>query len=72
MREHGRTDNDLLARLAQDPRLRLEPAEVERLSAHPLDFVGNAGAQTRAFVEQVTALVARHPEAGAYAPGTLL
>ena len=72
MRERGRAENDLLARLAADPRLGLELADVERLSASPLEFVGNAPAQTRSFVEQVASVVAKYPEAAAYAPGTLL
>ena len=72
MRERGRAENDLLARLAADPRLGLEPADVERLSASPLEFVGNAPAQTRSFVEQVASVVAKYPEAAAYTPGMLL
>jgi adenylosuccinate lyase len=72
MRERGRTDNDLLGRLASDARLGLSAEELAALLGRPLDFVGNAPAQTRTFVAQVDQLVQAHPEAASYAPGDLL
>jgi adenylosuccinate lyase len=72
MRERGRAENDLLARLAADARLGLSEDELKALLGRPLDFVGNAPAQTRAFVARVGGLVDAHPEAAGYAPGDLL
>jgi adenylosuccinate lyase len=66
MRETGRDDNDLLQRLAGDARLGLSLPVLQQALGNPLDFVGAAPAQTRAFVHQVEALVRRHPDAARY------
>ena len=66
MRQSGRDDNDLLQRLAGDVRLGLSLPALQQALGKPLDFVGAAAAQTRAFVTQVEALVRRHPEAARY------
>ena len=68
----GRTDNDLLERLAADPRLGLDRAAIEALVADPIEFTGAARSQTRAVVRRVEALVARHPDAAAYTPDAIL
>ncbi len=44
MRERGRVDNDLLARLAADPRLPLDRAALDAIVAEPVSFVGAAPA----------------------------
>jgi adenylosuccinate lyase len=72
MREQGAPDNDLLERLAADDRLPLDRAALDALVGEPLSFVGTAEAQVQAFVAQVAAVVARHPEAAAYRPEPLL
>jgi adenylosuccinate lyase len=72
MREQGRQDNDLLARLANDARLGLGANELANLLGRPLDFVGNAPAQTRAFTARVEQLVQTYPAAAAYTPGAML
>jgi adenylosuccinate lyase len=72
MREQGAADNDLLARLAADPRLRLSPAEVDALVADPRVFVGAASAQVEQICHEVAELVARHPEASTYRPAAIL
>jgi adenylosuccinate lyase len=72
MREQGRTDNDLVARLAADDRIPLDRAALDALLADPLGFVGRAGEQVDAFAGQVADLVARHPEAAQYRPGAIL
>jgi len=72
MREQGRADNDLIERLARDSRLGLGADELRALLGRPLDFAGNAPAQTRAFVARVAELVQAHPEAAAYVPGEML
>lgn len=66
MREEGAAANDLLDRLASDDRLPLDRAALDALVGEPLSFVGTAVAQVGAFVDQVTAVVARHPAAAAY------
>ena len=66
MREKGQAENDLLARLAADERL---PAFT---LPDPLAFTGAAGAQVRAVVSRVDAIVAEHPDAAAYTPGAIL
>jgi adenylosuccinate lyase len=72
MREEGAADNDLLDRLAADPRLPLDRAALDALVGEPLSFVGTAPAQVDAFVAQVAEVVARHPEAAAYRPEPIL
>jgi adenylosuccinate lyase len=72
MREQGAADNDLLARLAADPRLRLSPAEVDALVADPRVFVGAASAQVEQICQEVAEVVARHPEASTYRPAPIL
>ncbi|MGV3758515.1 MAG: adenylosuccinate lyase [Actinomycetota bacterium] len=72
MREEGTADNDLLDRLAADERLPLDRAALDALVGEPLSFVGTAVAQVQAFVDQVAAVVARHPDAAAYHPEPIL
>jgi adenylosuccinate lyase len=68
----GRADNDLLDRLAADPRLGLDRAAVAALVDDPIEFTGAARSQTRAVVRRVEALTARFPGAAAYTPGEIL
>ena len=49
MRE-GRTDNDLFDRLAGDPRLGLDRADIAALVAEPIEFTGAARSQVEAVV----------------------
>jgi adenylosuccinate lyase len=65
-------DNDLLSRLAQDARVPLSLADLQKLLGEPLELVGNAPAQVAEFVRSVEALVAQYPEAARYRPGRLL
>jgi adenylosuccinate lyase len=71
MRERA-APNDLLDRLAADPRLGLGRDELAELVADPAALVGAASAQVRAVVERVRAVVERHPEAAAYRPAPIL
>jgi adenylosuccinate lyase len=68
----GRSDNDLLDRLAGDPRLGLDRPALDALLADRLSFVGTAAHQTEVFCAQVADVVARHPEAAAYRPEPVL
>ena len=72
MRQEGRSDNDLVARLAADERLGLSAGTLEEVLAEPLSFVGAASDQTRRFVASVAGLAARHPRAAGYRPGSML
>ncbi len=68
----GRSENDVFAQLAADPRLGLTEAQLSSLVAEPITFTGAALAQTQAVVRRVTELVEAHPAAAAYAPGAIL
>jgi adenylosuccinate lyase len=72
LREEGAEGNDLLERLAADPRLGLASDELAGVLARPLDFVGPAPRQVATFVDEVQRLVAADPEAAAYRPGDIL
>jgi adenylosuccinate lyase len=72
MREAGRSDNDLLDRLADDPRLGVTRTELDAAIADPLELAGSAGQQVAAVVAQIDEIAATHPEAAAYAPGPVL
>jgi len=72
LREDGAGDNDLLERLAADPRLGLAPDELEGILAAPIDFVGRAPDQVAAFVATVSSLVSADPAAAGYRPGDIL
>jgi adenylosuccinate lyase len=72
MREKGAAGNDLFDRLAADDRLRLGRAEIDALVADRSAFVGAASAQVQAVADRVAAVVALHPDAGAYHPAPIL
>jgi adenylosuccinate lyase len=72
MREQGAARNDLVERLAADPRVPLDRADLDGLLSQPLDFVGAAPQQVGRFVHAVEALMARHPAAADYTPGGIL
>ncbi|MGN9908177.1 adenylosuccinate lyase [Phytohabitans sp. LJ34] len=72
MREKGVAENDLFDRLADDHRLGLTRAEIDSLVADREAFVGAAPAQVRAVVDRIAEVVARHPQAAAYAPAPIL
>ena len=64
--------NDLLDRLAADPRLRLTRDELGALVTDPLDLAGTAEAQVERIAEEVAKITATHPEAATYRPGAVL
>jgi adenylosuccinate lyase len=72
MREQGLADNDLLDRLAADPRLGLTAAQVATLVAEPLTFTGAATAQVGRVAAAVEQVVASDPAAATYRPGAIL
>jgi len=72
MREQGAERNDLFDRLATDPRLGLNGAELDALVAEPLSFTGAAVDQVARVAARVEAVVAAHPEAAGYTPAAIL
>ena len=72
MREDSGAENDLLERLAADPRLQLSLDELHGLIAEPLTFTGAAAAQVQSIVGRVAAITAEHPAAASYSPGDIL
>ena len=72
MRERGDEKNDLLDKLASDPRLKVERALLEQAIGAPIELSGAAVAQTHAFVAAVEAVRKRNPDAAKYAPDPML
>ena len=72
MRETGREGNDLLARLAADPRLGLSATELDALVEDPHTFTGTAEAQVAVLTARVAELTAAQPAAAAYLPAPIL
>ena len=68
----GRQTNDLLDRLAADPRLRLSRAELGALITDPLDLTCTAGQQVARIADAVAELARQYPQAAAYRPGAVL
>ena len=66
MREQGEISNDLLPRLAGDPRLGLRLEQLQQLLADPVEFVGAAEQQIAAVVSRVAEVAALHPGAVRY------
>lgn len=71
MRERG-AEPDLLDRLAADPRLPLDRADLDAALADRQSFTGAAGSQIDRVVAAVGELVAAYPDAAGYAPGAIL
>ncbi len=72
LREDGAEGNDLIERLAADPRLGLAPDELAGILSNPIDFVGRAPEQIASFVTTISALVSADPSAAGYRPGDIL
>ena len=70
--ESGGGGQDLLDRLAADPQLGLDAAELASVLAQPIEFTGAARAQVATVVGRVARLVAEHPDAARYTPGPIL
>ncbi len=71
MRE-GTAANDLLDRLAADERLGLSREALAALIAEPMEFTGAARDQVARVADRVEQIAARHPDAAAYSPGSIL
>ena len=72
LRRTGRKDNDLLDRLASDPRLGVSREELAQVLADPIELTGSARDQVDHLAARVGELAARYPDAAAYVPGDVL
>lgn len=72
LRGPGDGSNDLLDRLAADPRLGLSRADIDAIVAEPLAFTGVAGTQVSAVAARIARIVEANPDAAAYVPGDIL
>lgn len=72
LRERGAERNDLLDRLAADPRIPLDRAALDQLLADRLSFTGMAGAQVADVADRVAKIVDRFGIAAAYNPAPIL
>jgi adenylosuccinate lyase len=70
MREKGQAENDLLARLAADPRLGLPPGSLSL--GDPLGYTGAAAAQVDDVLTQINELTKSHPDTATYTPAPIL
>jgi adenylosuccinate lyase len=71
-REEGVAGNDLLDRLAADPRLGVPRRDLDAALADPSSFTGAAPDQVADVVARVGKVVARHPDAATYVPAPIL
>jgi adenylosuccinate lyase len=72
MREQGTAGNDLLARLAADPRLGLGEDALDGLLADPLAFTGAATDQVRSVIAAIDLALESEPAAASYQPEPIL
>jgi adenylosuccinate lyase len=72
MRETGRGENDLLDRLATDPRLGVTRDELAAAIANPIELTGTAGQQVLVLAADIESIAKTYPEAAGYRPDPLL
>jgi adenylosuccinate lyase len=72
MRESGRDDNDLIARLSADDRIPMDVNQLQEAIGHPSQFIGNAPVQIRNVLQKIKSITERFPEASGYRPGSIL
>ncbi len=70
--ENPHSTNDLVDRLANDQHLPLDHDELNSLFENPMEFAGNANHQIQKVVEQISDIIATHPDAAVYNPETIL
>jgi adenylosuccinate lyase len=72
MRETGGAENDLLDRLATDPRLGVTRSELAAAIANPIELAGTAGQQVLVLAAEIESIAKAHPEAAGYRPAPVL
>ena len=63
--------NTMIDALAADPRLPLSKAELEALLSSPLEFTGDAKAQTNRVINRIDAITSAHVAAAQYRPSSI-
>ena len=63
--------NTMIAEIAADDRIPLTLKELEALLAKPLEFTGDAHAQTQRVVDRIGAITSAHSAAAQYRPGSI-
>ncbi len=63
--------NIMIDAIAADARIPLGKADLEALLAHPLEFTGDAQAQTRRVVARIESITSAHVSAAQYRPGAI-
>ena len=72
MRQTGRKDNDLLDRLAAEPRLGMSREALDAALADPIELTGSARHQVDVLAARVGELAKRYPAGAGYLPGDVL
>ena len=72
LREGAISQNNLLDRLAADERVPVSREQLQEVFEAGQNNTGAATAQVDAFIQAVTSLAERHPEAATYQPGDIL
>ena len=72
MRQTGRKDNDLLDRLAAEPRLGMSREALDAALADPIELTGSARHQVDVLAVRVGELAERYPAGAAYVQGDVL
>jgi adenylosuccinate lyase len=72
MRETGRGENDLLDRLAADPRLNVTRTELDAAIASPIELAGTASQQILELAARIESIAKDHPTAAGYRPDSVL
>lgn len=72
MRNKGRQKNNLIDRLAQDPRLNISKEKLNTAISNPIEFVGSASRQIVNFVKEVEKIVDKYPGVEKYIPQEIL
>ncbi|HET7827596.1 MAG TPA: adenylosuccinate lyase, partial [Candidatus Saccharimonadales bacterium] len=71
MRESGLTENDLIDRLANDPRIKVPKDTLGNAMTQPLGLTGLARGQAATFADRVKELVDEKPELAHYKPSVV-
>ena len=63
--------NIMIDGLAADPRMPLDKAALESLLSTPLEFTGDAIAQTTRVINRIEAITSKHQQAAQYRPSSI-
>jgi len=63
--------NTMIDGLAADPRMPLDKAALESLLSTPLEFTGDAIAQTNRVINRIEAITSKHQQAAQYRPSSI-